>query len=62
VEIAQVVAKMRNNELSKFFQRLRARKNYNVAITALARKLISIIYHLLINQELYQENSCTMAT
>lgn len=62
VEIAQVVAKMRNNELSKFFQRLRARKNYNVAITALARKLISIIYHLLINQVLYQENSCTMAT
>ena len=45
VEIAQVVAKMKNNRLSKFFHRLRGRKNYNVAITALARKLISIIYH-----------------
>ena len=61
VEIAQVVAKMRNNRLSRFFRRLSARKNYNVAITALARKLISIIYHLLINQELYQENNCNTA-
>ena len=48
VEIAQVVAKMSKNNLSSFFHRLRARKNYNVAITALARKLISIIFHLLI--------------
>jgi transposase len=62
VEIAQVVAKMSNNKLARFFHRLRTRKNYNVAITALARKLISIIYHLLINQELYHENSCTAAT
>ena len=62
MEIAQVVAKMGNNKLSRFFHRLSARKNYNVAITALARKLISIIYHLLINQELCQENSCTTAT
>ena len=62
VEIAQVVAKMGNNKLSRFFHRLRTKKNYNVAITALARKLISIIYHLLINQELYQENNCTTAT
>ncbi len=59
VEIAQVVAKMSGNRLTRFFQRLRARKNYNVAITALARKLLSIIYHLLINQELYQENNDT---
>jgi len=28
----------------------------------LARKLITIIYHLLINQELYQENNCNTAT
>ena len=61
VEIAQVVAKMSKNNLSRFFHRLRTRKNYNVAITALARKLISIIFHLLINQELYQENNNTMA-
>ena len=53
------MAKMSKNKLSRFFHRLRARKNYNVAITALARKLISLIFHLLINQEPYQENNCT---
>lgn len=61
VEIAQVVAKMKNNRLTRFFRRLSARKVYNVAITALARKLISLIYHLLTKQELYLENSCNTA-
>jgi transposase len=61
VEIAQVVANMKNNRLSRFFRRLMARKIRNVAITALARKLISLIYHLLTKQELYQENSCNTA-
>src|SRR5271157_337730 len=58
VEIAHVVARMGNSRLSRFFQKLKGRKNYNVAITALARKLICLIYHLLINQELYQEDDC----
>jgi transposase len=58
VEIAHVIARMSNSRLSRFFQRLKARKNYNVAITALARKLICLIYHLLINQELYLDNDC----
>ena len=31
-----------------------------MAIIALARKLIHLIYHLLINQELYQENDYEM--
>jgi len=58
VEIAHVVARMGNSRLSRFFQKLKGRKNYNVAITALARKLICLIYHLLINQELYLEDDC----
>jgi len=53
VEIAQVVARMKNNRLTRFFKRIKARKNHNVAIVALARKLICIIHHLLVNQELY---------
>jgi transposase len=56
VEIAHVVARMKNTRFTTFFKRILARKNYNVAITALARKLICIIYHLLVNQELYEEN------
>jgi transposase len=55
VEIAQVVARMKNTRFTRFFKRIMARKNHNVAIVALARKLICLIYHLLINQELYED-------
>ena len=58
VQIAHVVAGKTNTKLSRFFHRLSKRKEYNVAITALARKLICLVYHLLINQELYQEKIC----
>lgn len=58
VEVAHVIARTGDSRLHRFFQRLRARKNYNVAIVALARKLICLIHHLLTNRELYQENYC----
>jgi transposase len=58
VEIAHVIARMGNSRLSRFFRRLSGRKNYNVAIIALARKLICLIHHLLVNQEMYQEDDC----
>jgi len=58
VEIAHVVARMGNTRLSRSFRSMKGRKNYNVAITALARKLICLIHHLLVNQELYQEGDC----
>lgn len=56
VEVAHVIARTGNSRLARFFRRLSGRKNYNVAIIALARKLICLIHHLLINQELYQED------
>ena len=49
---------MNKTALSRFFQRLIKKKERNVAIIAVARKLICLIYHLLINQELYQEGEC----
>ena len=49
---------MNKTALSRFFQRLIKKKERNVAIIAVARKLICLIYHLLINQELYQEDEC----
>ena len=55
VEVAHVIARNGNSRLSRYFERLRARKNYNVAVIALARKLLHLVYHLLTNQELYQE-------
>jgi transposase len=56
IEAAQTISNMGRSKLFEFFQRLSAKKERNVAITALARKLICLIYHLLINQELYQED------
>ena len=37
-----------------FFQRLRRRKPYNVAITAVARKLVVLIWHMLTRGEDYR--------
>jgi transposase len=56
VQAAQTISNMKKTGLSRFFQRLIKKKEHNVAIIAVARKLICLIYHLLINQELYQED------
>ena len=58
VQAAQTISNMKKTRLSRFFQRLIKKKERNVAIVAVARKLICLIYHLLINQELYQEGEC----
>jgi transposase len=58
VQAAQTISNMGKTKLSRFFQRLVKKKERNVAIIAVARKLICLIYHLLINQELYQEDEC----
>jgi transposase len=58
VQAAQTISNMKNTRLSRFFQRLSKKKEHNVAIVAVARKLICLIHHLLINQELYQEADC----
>lgn len=50
---AQTISNMNKTALSRFFQRLIKKKVRNVAIIAVARKLVCLIYHLLINQELY---------
>jgi len=58
VQAAQTISNMKNTRLSRFFQRLSKKKEHNVAIVAVARKLICLIHHLLINQEFYQEADC----
>jgi transposase len=58
VQAAQTISNMGKTKLSRFFQRLIKKKERNVAIIAVARKIICLIYHLLINQELYQEDEC----
>jgi hypothetical protein len=55
IQVAHAAAKKKRSKLRKFFLRIRARKGYNVAIVALARKILCILHHLLVNQEKYQE-------
>lgn len=56
VQVAHAAAKKRGSKLRKFFLKVKAKKGYNVAVVALARKILCILHHLLMNQELYQED------
>jgi transposase len=57
VQCAHVIAGHRPNKLRFFFQRILMKKGKKIAIVALARKLLSIIHHLLKNNEKYSEDS-----
>ena len=52
---ANSIAVGRPNKLRFFYQRIKAKKGNKKAIVALARKLVSIIYHLLKFKEMYSE-------
>jgi len=56
VQCAHVIARCRPNKLRFFYQRILMRKGKKIAIVALARKLLSIIHHLLKNKENYIED------
>jgi len=55
VQVAHAASKKMGSKLRKFYLRVRARKGANVAIVALARKILCILHHLLTNQEMYEE-------
>ncbi len=55
VQVAHASSKVIGSRLRKFFLRIKARRGYNIAIGALARKILCILHHLLINQENYEE-------
>ncbi len=57
VQCAHVIAGHKPNRLRFFFQRILMKKGKKIAIVALARKLLSIIHHLLKNNEKYSEDS-----
>jgi transposase len=56
VEVAQAIARTNKSELKRFFRRVQAKKGYNVAAVALARKVLCILYHLVMYREMYQED------
>ena len=54
IEPAHSIAGMkRNNQLKRFFSRMRGKLGYKPAIIALARKLLMLVHHLLVNREPY---------
>jgi hypothetical protein len=55
VQVAHAASKKIGSKLRKFYIRIRARKGAKVAIVALARKILCILHHLLMNQEMYKE-------
>jgi transposase len=56
VQVARVIARGRNSKLKWFFLRVKSKKGSNVAVVALARKVLCILHHLLINREMYKED------
>lgn len=61
VEVAQVIARTNKSKLKKFFLRVQAKKGRNVAAVALARKVLCILHHLLMNREMYQDEGVKKA-
>jgi transposase len=52
---ANSIAIGKPNKLRFFYQRIKSKKGHKKAIVALARKLASIVHHLLVNNEKYSE-------
>src|SRR3989304_2012116 len=46
----------KNSVLKRFFLKIKAKKGTKKAAVALARKVLCVLHHLLINREKYQEN------
>jgi transposase len=57
VEVAHAIARTKSNsKLKRFFLRIKARRGSKIALVALARKILCILYHLLIKKETYRED------
>lgn len=55
VEIAHSCIRTKNTALRVFFDRISSRSGYKKAIVALARKILTLVWHLIINNERYEE-------
>jgi transposase len=55
VQVAHAISKSKNSKLKKFFLHILAKKGKKKAFVALARKVLCILHHLLVNREKYQD-------
>jgi transposase len=57
IEVAHAIIQTKKPlKLKKFFMRVKARRGAKIGIVALARKVLCILYHLLMQRELYQDD------
>ncbi len=56
VQVAHAISRTRNSSLKSFFLRIKAKKGTKLAVVALARKVLCILHHLLVNREMYEES------
>jgi transposase len=57
VEVAHTAVRVRDSRLRAFYLRLRAKKGEKIAVVAVARKMLCIIWHLLVKGERYVEET-----
>ena len=56
-QIAQAAARTKNSRLKEFFNRKKKSIGHAKAIIALARKITTIIWHLITNDEMYEDET-----
>ena len=57
IEVAHAIIRTkRDSKLKKFFLRIKARRGTKIGVVALTRKVLCILYHLLIRQETYHDD------
>ena len=56
IQVAYAISRTKDSKLKRFFLRIQAKKGSKVAAVALARKVLCILHHLLMNQEIYLED------
>jgi len=56
-QIANAAARKKNSKLKEFFKRKKKSIGHAKAIIALARKIATIIWHLIINDEMYEDGT-----
>ena len=56
-QIAQAAARRKNSKLKEFFNRKKKSIGHAKAIIALARKIATIIWHLVVNDEMYEDET-----
>lgn len=59
VQVAYAISRTKDSKLKRFFFKIQNKKGSKIAAVALARKVLCILFHLLTNQEIYQEDIST---